>query len=79
MCLESLLIKHFGIKKAFLKRKRLVGYLFDEPVYEHWTSQGGKAYEKLTRLLYDLDELLGEDFDANSWVETLDNIANEEY
>lgn len=79
MCLDELLSKHFGSKKNFLSRKRVVGHWSDgEPDYEYMTRSGGKAYEKLTALMYGLEELLGSDFDANKHITEMDAIISGE-
>ena len=79
--LEEILRKIFGCKRVFLKKKQICGYWIGggeaEPDYQYLTKSGGKAYGKLTDLLYSLEELLGDDFDANRWVEELDNIVSE--
>ncbi len=78
MDLESILLKHFKCKNPFLKRKRLCGYFFGEPDYEHLTKAGGRVYRKLTDLIYDLEELLGNSFDAHNLISILDEIIREE-
>ena len=83
MTLEEILQQSFGCKNPFLKRKKICGYWIGggeaEPDYEYMTKSGGKAYGKLTGLLYSLEDLLGEGFDANHWIADLDRIVSEEY
>ena len=82
MTLEEILQEFFGRKKPFLKRKRLCGHWMGggepEPDYEYLTRAGGKAYGKLVCLMYDLEKLLGDGFDANKWISILDEIVSEE-
>ena len=35
----------------------------------------GRAYDKLTNLLYALEQLLGDRFDVETWVDELDRVA----
>ena len=77
-CLDSILRNHFGCKKAFLKNRKIVGHYFgdrDWPDYEYFTVAGGKAYNKLTGLIYDLGKLLGKGFNSDSMVAWLDSIV----
>ena len=80
--LEDILQKYFGCKKPFLKKKRICGYYIGNdtrvPDYEYLTRAGGKAYGKLTSLLYDLEKMLGADFDTNRWIALLDEIVDME-
>jgi len=83
MTLDEILRDYFGCNKPFLKNKRICGYWTGdrepEPDYEYLTISGGRAYGKLVKLLYDLETLLGSGFDANKWIEVLDQIVREEY
>jgi hypothetical protein len=81
LALDEILTKYFGVKKPFLKKRRVCGYWSGnppEPDYEYFTSVGGKAYGKLINLLYDLEPLIGKSFNSNHFVETLDQIVAED-
>ena len=81
MTLEKILQEFFGCNKPFLKQKCICGYWTGnppEPEYEYLAKSGGRAYNKLTRLLYALALLLGSEFDANHWISILDQIVSEE-
>jgi hypothetical protein len=82
MSLEDILQMHYGCGKPFLKKRKIVGYYLGgeaEPDYEYLTVSGGKAYGKLTGLLYSLERLLGNDFDADRWISDLDDIVNSKH
>lgn len=70
--LEDILAEYFGCKKPFLKTPKNCG-----DFTEYFTAQGGKAYGKLTQLLYDVGALTEHSHVINDIVETLDNIVNE--
>ena len=72
--LEEILQKYFGCNKPFLKNPKPLGDGF----YEFLTTAGGKAYQKLTGLLEDL-EALGVIEDAAGSIEVLDSIVRDEY
>lgn len=78
--LEDILKKYFGCDKPFLDEPVQTEYN-DYVSTEYFTLEGGKAYGKLTALLYDLSALLdGYKFEnANDVVEFLDGIVNEQY
>ena len=82
MTIAEILRKSFKCRKVFLKKKKVCGYWISggesEPDYEYLTKSGGKAYVKLTSLLYSLEQLLGNDFDADRWITELDNIVSGE-
>jgi len=82
-CLESIVQSHFGCGKVFLKKRRICGYYTGagepEPDYEYFTKAGGKAYERLVRLLGDLGTLFGQGFDDHFMVSCLDQIVTEDY
>ena len=78
MTLEEVLSEFFGCKKLFLKKRKICGYLLGEPCYEYITKNGGRAYGRLTDLLYSLEELLGGDFEADRWIDELDYIMRNE-
>ena len=77
MSVEEILQKYFGCKNPMLKTRNLTGYIFDEPCYEYLSKSGVKAYDRLLDLLYDLEMLLGESFDADRWVREIDKIVGE--
>lgn len=83
MALDEILLKYFNCKNPYLKNRKIAGYYTGggerEPDYEYLTVAGGKAYGKLTDLLYDLRQLLGEGFKADHWVNQLDEIVQGEH
>ena len=84
MTLEKILQKSFKYKKVFLKRRKKINkYISEkmqEPCYEYLTKQGVIAYKKLVDLLYDLEQILGKEFNASHWIDELDKIVdNEKY
>lgn len=70
--LEEILQRDFNCKKPF----------YDEPQKlldgetEYFTTDGGAAYSRLTRLFYDIGALV--EIDMDEVVERLDQIVNEE-
>jgi hypothetical protein len=81
LTLDEILRKSFGCGKPFLKKPKVCGYFVGEtpePCYEYMTRSGGRAYGKLVDLLYSLEQLLGDGFDANHWITELDRIVNDE-
>jgi len=81
MALDEILHKYFGSKNAFLAKRKTIGYVAGgepEPMYRYVSVSGGKAYGNLTGLLYDLENLLGKEFDANRWITELDDIVSGE-
>ena len=78
--LDCIMQSQFGIKKVFLKTPKVVGYFLGgdpDPSYDYFTKAGGKAYNQLTKLIYDLGVLFGSDFDSNHIVNCFDEIASE--
>lgn len=74
--LEEVLRKHFGCKKPALNDFRVVKKYSDgSELLNGLSVNGEKAFSKLTALLYDLEELLPEDFDANNIIEILDDMV----
>lgn len=74
--LEEVLRSHFGCKKPALNDFRVVEKYSDgSELLSGLSVNGQKAYSKLTALLYDLEELLPEDFDANNIIEILDDMV----
>lgn len=79
MRLGELLTKHFGCKNPVLKKPRVEYEDSDgSKLMNGLTVSGQKAYSKLTALLYDLEELLPDNFDANNIIEILDNMVKGE-
>ena len=74
MSLEKIFEKHYKIKRSVLKEPEF-GSKYED--IHFLTSAGEKAYAKLIALIYDLQELIGEDLiDANEIVEELDDIRD---
>lgn len=74
--LEEVLRNHFGCKKPALNDFRVVEKYSDgSELLSGLSVNGQKAYSKLTALLYDLEELLPDDFDANNIIEILDDMV----
>lgn len=75
--LESILRKHFGCKRPFLKNplKYTTGGIENE---WYFTVSGEKAYEKLVSLIYDLDSLTEGEYKLYDLVEDLDLIADKQ-
>lgn len=77
--LAGILHRYFGCEKPFRVRPKVVGYHDGDPlspIYEYMTKDGNEAYEKLTDLLYALENLGALD-NANEVVETLDSIVSD--
>ena len=77
--MEDILRRHFGCKKVFLKRPRVIGRFIDseEKEYQYMTDNGNTAYEKLIDLIEELGVLLGARETAERWVKELDRITSE--
>lgn len=75
--LESILRKRFGCKRPVLKKP--YKYTTDG-VENEWylTVSGGKAYEKLVSLIYDLDDLTDGDYKLYDLVDDLDLIVDKQ-
>jgi hypothetical protein len=68
LALDEILLKYFGCKKPFLKKRRVVGHWSDgEPDYEYMTRAGGRVYEKLVKLIGDIG-ILTENMSATDHV-----------
>jgi hypothetical protein len=72
MSLDEILRKYFRCGKTFLKTPRFSGRYYDNPASKYMTEAGCDAYDKLIWLLYDLEELLGKEFNARRWIRELD-------
>lgn len=70
--LENIL-QELGSKKPFLTEM----IINEDGSRQPFTKSGGKAYGKLTEILYTVGELTNTDM--NDIVEELDNIANQEF
>lgn len=74
MSLEKLIQNHFDIKQVVLVYPKPNSY---DDGYRFLTLAGVKAYAKLVNLIYDLQDLLGEDaIHANEIIEELDDIVD---
>ena len=72
--LEKVLQNHFGIKHVVLVEPE--PHTYDDGI-RFLTLAGEKAYAKLVSLIYDLQDLLGEDVvDADEIIEELDDIRD---
>lgn len=79
MSLGDILTKHFGCKRPFYKRPKVVDQIDKETyIHRYITQTGDRAYGKLVALIYDLGELLPDTVDAESIIEELDHIADGE-
>lgn len=67
------ILQELGSKKPFLDEV----IINEDGAREPFTKSGGKAYEKLTEILYTIGELTNTDM--NDIVEELDSIANQEF
>ena len=77
MKLSELLKKHYKCKKVFLKLPEQFEDFDGERVSRLTTLAGGKAYEKLIELVYDLSSVIPDAFDVDEVVEQLDQVINE--
>lgn len=78
MGLEQILSQFYGCKKPFLKKKQLAGTYSDGgKVYNYMTRSGIKAYEKLVKTVYALEEI-GVTSNVNEIVNALDEIVSQE-
>lgn len=72
--LESLVTGLCGVKRVFLSKP----YKYSDDYTEYFTQAGGKAYGKFINLVYDMENVFGEDvIDANMVVDELDSIIAE--
>ena len=77
--LESILRNGFGCKKPFLKKPKLLKVDSDgEKTYEYFTKKGADAFDKLTDVVYGLEEI-GVIENAHDIVETLDEIVTRDW
>lgn len=67
------ILKELGSKKPFLDEM----IINDDGSRQPFTKSGGKAYDKLIKILYAVGELTNTDM--NDVVEELDSIANQEF
>lgn len=75
MDLETILKKHFGLKRnMFLKKPKVYGEWCGTPDYRYMTKSAETAYAKLIDFIYDLDKLEKID-DVSRLVDRLDNLT----
>ena len=74
--LAKMLQKYFGCKRPFLKNPQvLCSWPNGDADYEYLAHGGGAAYGKLTSLISDIGEIVGDNYTADMWIDALDSIV----